>query len=159
MKTRKLFFLLITLISVAVSSQAQVSVNVNVGTPPVWAPAAPVEVRYYYIPDIEVYYDASASRYIYLRNGKWHRSAALPAHYRGYNLRNGRTIYLTDYKGNAPYTYYKTHKVKYKGNGNWKNKGSFKSSPGNGKSKAQGHSGKAKSNGKGHGNGKGNGKK
>lgn len=147
-----------TLIAVTVSSQAQLSVNVNVGTPPVWAPAAPVEVRYYYIPDIEVYYDASASRYIYLRNGKWHRSAALPAKYRGYDLRHGRTIYLTDYKGNAPYTYYKTHKVKYKANGNWKNKGNYKSNSVNRKFKAQGHSGKGNSKSKG-GNGKGNGKK
>ncbi|MFN3755053.1 hypothetical protein [Flavobacterium sp.] len=152
MKTRN-FILLMAVLMVTVSSQAQVSVNVNVGTPPVWAPAAPVEVRYYYIPDIEVYYDVPASRYIYLRNGKWHRSAALPAHYRGYDLRGGRTIYLTDYRGNAPYTLYKTHKVKYKGNGHWKNKGHYKSSPGKAKFKAQGHPGKGNGKG-GHGKGK-----
>lgn len=157
MRTQRLFYLLVTLLAVTVSSQGQVSVNVNVGTPPVWAPAAPVEVRYYYLPDIEVYYDVPARRYIYLRNGSWHRSAALPARYRGYNLRRGQTIYLTDYRGNAPYSYYKTHKVKYKGNGNWKNKGNakFKSSgnSGNGNGNGNGNS-KSKGGGKGKGHGK-----
>ncbi|WP_412463959.1 hypothetical protein [Flavobacterium mekongense] len=120
MKTMKLV-LLTTLLVLAVKTQAQVSVNINVGTPPAWAPNAPVEVHYYYLPDIEVYYDVPARRYIYLRNGRWFRSAALPPHYRGYDLYRGRTIYLTDYRGNRPYSYFKTHKVKYKGNGKWKN--------------------------------------
>ena len=46
MKTVKLF-MLATLLFVAFNTSAQVSVNVNIGTPPVWAPAAPVEVQYY----------------------------------------------------------------------------------------------------------------
>jgi len=117
MKTRKLFFLMLTLIAFTISSKAQVSVNVNLGTPPVWARAAPPEVHYYYLPDIEVYYDVPARRYIYLRNGRWQRSAALPSYYRGYDLYKGRTVYLTDYRGNRPYAYYKTHQIKYKGNG------------------------------------------
>ncbi|MFN3969490.1 hypothetical protein [Flavobacterium sp.] len=151
MRTRKLFFLLITLMAFTVSSQAQVSVNVNLGKPPVWAPAAPVNTKYYYIPDIETYYDVSAQRYIYLRNGRWHRSAALPAHYRGYDLYKGKTVFLTDYRGNRPYAYYKTHKVKYKGNGNWKNKAYNKNAPGKGNGKYKGHPGKGNGNGKGKG--------
>lgn len=145
MKTRKLL-LLVALFLVTVSGQAQVSVNVNIGTPPVWAPAAPVEVHYYYLPDIEVYYDVPARRYIYLRNGRWIRSAALPARYRGYDLYHGQTIYLTDYRGNAPYVYYKTHKVKYKGNHAWRNNGNNGNGNGNGNGKHKG---------KGHGKGKG----
>ena len=150
MKTRNLL-LLLTLLVVTVSVQAQLSVNVNVGTPPVWAPSAPVGVKYYYIPDIETYYNVPAKRYIYLRNGKWHRSAALPAHYRSYNLRTGRTIFLTDYKGKTPYSLYKVHKVKYKGNGKWKNKSNFKSNSANKKFKPQGNVSKAKSKGNGKG--------
>lgn len=146
MKATKLF-LLMTLFIVTVSSQAQVSVNVNIGTPPVWAPAAPVEVQYYYLPDIHVYYDVPARRYIYLRNGGWHRSAALPARYRGYDLYHGRTVYLTDYRGDRPYAYYKSHKVKYKGNGYWKNH------QGKGNNKGYGHPGKGHGKGKGHGRG------
>jgi hypothetical protein len=81
MKTKKLFFLLVTLVAFTLTSKGQVSVNVNLGTPPVWAPKAPVDVHYYYLPDIEVYYDVPARRYIYLRNGRWQRSATLPTYY------------------------------------------------------------------------------
>lgn len=85
-----------------------------------WAPKAPVNVKYYYLPDIQTYYDVPAQRYIYQNNGNWVRTASLPANYRGYDLRNGNTVYLSDYRGNTPYVLFKEHKVKYKGNGKWK---------------------------------------
>lgn len=139
MKNLKII-LLVALFSVANSIYSQVSVNINLGTPPVWAPANAVAVQYYYLPEIGVYYDVPAERYIYMRNGSWLRSAALPAQYRYYDLRHGRTVYLTDYRGNAPYKYYKTHKVKYgKPHGNSKVK--FKGNNGN-------HNGHSKGRGK-----------
>ena len=46
---------------------AQVSVNVNLGTPPVWAPAERVETQYYFLPDIDTYYDVPSARFIYLK--------------------------------------------------------------------------------------------
>ena len=95
------------------TSQAQVSVNVNFGTPPVWAPAERVETQYYYLPEIDSYYDLPAQRFIYLNNGRWIRAEKLPARYTNYNLRGAKVIYLTDYRGNAPYKYHKSHKVKY----------------------------------------------
>ena len=117
MKTIRTILLLIVL-SFS-SSKAQVSVNVNIGPPPVWAPANYVESQYYFLPDIDVYYDVPAARFIYIRNGVWHRSAYLPDRCKNYDLRRGNIVYLTDYRGNAPYTYYKAHKVKYKKRGNY----------------------------------------
>lgn len=92
---------------------AQVSVNVNLGTPPVWAPADRVETQYYYLPEVDAYYDVPASRFIYVNNGSWVRSERLPKRFNGYNLRGGKVVYLTDYRGNSPYVYHKKHKVKY----------------------------------------------
>ncbi len=111
MKTVK--FILLGLLLNSFIMQSQVSVNVNFGTPPVWAPADRVEVQYYYLPEVDVYYDVPAERFIYIRNGRWHRSAALPARYSGYNLRSANVVYITDYRGNAPYKFHKSHKVKY----------------------------------------------
>jgi hypothetical protein len=122
MKTMN-FFMFATLLVMTVSARAQVSVNVNIGKPPVWAPAAPVEVEYYYLPDIQVYYDVPARRYIYFGNGRWCRSASLPSRYRGYDLYHGQTVYLNDYHGRTPYTFYREHKEKYRGNDNWKANG------------------------------------
>lgn len=112
MKTLKLFVIGLLFIT-ATQAQAQVSVNINLGTPPVWAPADRVEVQYYYLPEIDAYYDVPAERFIYISNGGWKRSERLPARYSGYNLRGGRVVYLTDYRGNSPYVYHKNHKVKY----------------------------------------------
>lgn len=112
MKTLKLFVFGLMFIATT-QSQAQVSVNINFGTPPVWAPADRVEVQYYYLPEVDAYYDVPAERFIYISNGGWVRSERLPARYSGYNLRGGRIVYLTDYRGNSPYVYHKKHKVKY----------------------------------------------
>lgn len=141
MKTLK--FILLGLVLTSFTMQSQVSVNVNFGTPPVWAPADRIEVQYYYLPEVDVYYDVPAQRFIYIRNGSWYRSAALPAKYRGYNLRGANIVYLTDYRGNAPYKFHKTHKVKYGKRGNvYVVKDA----------KHKGHPGKG--HGKGHGKGK-----
>jgi len=111
---KKVKLLIVGILFLTISSlQAQVSVNINLGTPPVWAPADRVEVQYYYLPEIDAYYDVPAERFIYISNGGWIRSERLPARYSGYNLRGGKVVYLTDYRGNSPYVYHKSHKVKY----------------------------------------------
>jgi hypothetical protein len=121
MKTIKL--LIITGIFLTASSaKAQVSVNVNigtptvnvnVGTPPVWGPVGNDNVEYYYLPDIEVYYDIRASQYIYFGNGHWIRVGKLPKHCRNYDLYHGYKVVLTDYHGHSPYTHFHSHKKKY----------------------------------------------
>jgi hypothetical protein len=121
MKTLKLFIIGL-LFFAASSTQAQVSVNVNIGTPnvnvnigrpPVWGPVGYDDVDYYYLPDIEVYYDIRASQYIYFGNGNWVRTRQLPNRCRNYNLHNGYKVVLTDYHGNRPYSHFNSHKVKY----------------------------------------------
>jgi hypothetical protein len=61
---------------------------------PAWAPAYYPGVRYYYIPDIETYYDLSTRDFVYLDNGQWLFSRTLPSFYNGYDLYNGYVIAL-----------------------------------------------------------------
>jgi len=111
---KKLFLLIVSMAFFSTQNMnAQVSVSVNFGTPPVWAPADRLEVQYYYLPDIDVYYDVPHQQYIYLYNRTWIRASVLPSRCRNYNLRNGNIVYLTDYRGNSPYMYHKKHKLKY----------------------------------------------
>ena len=112
MKRFKLLALGIILF-IAGSTSAQVSVNVNIGTPPSWGPSGYAETDYYYLPDVEAYYDIRASQFIYYGNGNWVRSRYLPRKYRSYDLYSGYKVVLSDYHGRTPYTYYKKHKVKY----------------------------------------------
>lgn len=93
--------------------QAQVSVSVNFGSPPPWGPAGYTEVRYYYLPDVEAYYDVPSSMFIYYNGVTWVHRTYLPSRYRNYDLYGGYKVVMTDYCGNAPYTHHKEYKKKY----------------------------------------------
>jgi len=108
---KKLGIALILLMSVF--AQAQVSVNVNIGTPPNWGPQGYDNSRYYYLPDIDIYYDVAQSQFIYDNNGRWIRENRLPSRYRQYDLYGGYKVVLNDYRGNAPYTYHSKHRANY----------------------------------------------
>ena len=92
---------------------SQVSVSVNIGVPPPWGPVGYANVGFYYLPDVEAYYDIHASQFIYFHGGKWCRAAYLPGPYRNYDLYNGYKVVLNDYHGSKPYVYFDTHKAKY----------------------------------------------
>jgi len=93
--------------------QSQVSVNVNIGTPPAWGPAGYSEVQYYYLPDMEVYYDVHRSNFIYFSDSRWVRRNYLPARYKNYDLYRGYKVPIQNYSGNYPYYHFKQHKIKY----------------------------------------------
>lgn len=95
------------------SMNGQVSVNVNIGTQPSWGPVGYSSVDYYYLPDIECYYDVRATQFIYFNAGVWIRSGHLPREYRGYDLNRGYKVVLTDYNGPRPYADFRYHRVKY----------------------------------------------
>ena len=113
MKKLKLIIAGLILFASANTMQAQVSVNVNLGRPPAWGPIGYSAVDYYYLPDIQAYYDIRATQFIYFGGGKWIRSRNLPNQYRNYNLYNGYKVVLNDYHGSSPYRNFSNHKVKY----------------------------------------------
>lgn len=121
MKTLKLIATGIILFAAAATSQAQVSINLNIGTPavvvrPAWVPQNHVNVDFYYIPEIQSYYDVSSGLYVYLDNGNWCRTRYVPVRYRNYNLNHARRIELRGYHGSRPYTYYNCHNERYSNN-------------------------------------------
>lgn len=109
---KKLVFALVLFMS-AFFAQAQVSISLNIGTPPSWGPEGNDNSRYYYLPDIDTYYDVTRSQYIYDNNGRWIRESRLPAKYRRYDLYSGYKVVLNDYRGDAPYAYHKKHRENY----------------------------------------------
>ena len=91
----------------------QVSVNVKVGGPPAWGPVGYNAAQYYYLPDVEAYYDIPSAMFIYNERGAWVHRAYLPHRYRNYNLYGGYKVVMDDYHGNTPYTFYGEHKKKF----------------------------------------------
>lgn len=117
MKTLKFIVLAMALL-IAGSMQGQISVNVNFGTPPQWGPVGYSDdgysdVRYYYLPDVEAYYDVQTARFIYYNGSGWIHRTYLPARYRDYDLYNGYKVVMTDYRGNTPYTHHREYRTKY----------------------------------------------
>ena len=135
MKNLKLI-LIGLLFSLSASVNAQVTVNVNLGTQPQWGPVGYTQVRYYYLPDVQAYYDISTKKFIYLDHGNWIHRTYLPSRYSGYDLYGGHKVVLKSYRGNTPFIYYDQHKEKYvkgyKGGGPQKTIGQ---KPGHGNSK------------------------
>lgn len=118
MKTLKFIATGIVLLAATSVTQAQVSINVNIGAAPVvvrptWVPQNHINVDFYYLPEIQAYFDVNASLYVYLNNGNWHRSRYLPVQYRNYDLVHAHRVPLRGYHGSRPYTYFNNHKVKY----------------------------------------------
>jgi hypothetical protein len=138
MKTLKLTIFGIFLL-VANTTQAQVSINVNIGSPPEWGPVGYTEMEYYYLPDIEAYYDVRATQFIYFGGGKWVRSSRLPRQYRNYDLYGGYKVVLNDYHGRSPYSHFDRHRVKYYKGYHGAPQRSYKPKKGNGHYKHDNH--------------------
>jgi hypothetical protein len=97
----------------ASAGQAQFSMSINFGPPPPWGPVGYASVQYYYLPDVEAYYDVHTSMFIYFSGSAWVHRAYLPARYQNYDLYGGYKVVMPDYHGNAPYGHFKEHKMKY----------------------------------------------
>lgn len=89
------------------AAHAQVAVNVQFGHP-TWGPVAPAGAQYYYVPEIDGYYDLQAQDYIVQRGGRWAHYRTLP----GYDPRNFHPV-VVDYRGRQPWDGYQDHHTRY----------------------------------------------
>src|SRR5665648_937912 len=113
MKALKLVALGIVLVF-ASSAQAQISVHLNIGSPPAWGPSGYSDVQYYYLPDVEAYYDVNSSMFIYYEGSSWVHRSYLPSRYRNYDLYGGYKVVMNDYHGKTPYYNHREYKKKIK---------------------------------------------
>lgn len=121
MKTKKLLLLIAlpTVLLLGFSgcdtlSMTSVSAQVRYDNPR-WAPPYYEGVRYYYIPDIEIYFDLSRHEFIYLQDGRWFSSPYLPQFYAGFDLDNCFSIALSInvFKPWMHHQYYISHYPRY----------------------------------------------
>ena len=94
-------------LAVAPAAHAQPQVNINVGTP-AWGPPVPQGTQFYYIPEIDGYYDLYAQQYIVYRNGQWIPVGVID----GRDPRGFHPVVL-DYRGREPWVYVGAHRDRY----------------------------------------------
>jgi len=112
MKGLKLILLSVVMFFAYTTVQAQIQVRFNIGVQPQWAPAE-YQTDYYYLPDVEAYYDVQNSMFIYYEGSSWIRRSYLPVRYRNYDLYHGYKVSMRDYHGNTPYYNHRVYRERY----------------------------------------------
>lgn len=98
----------------AAAQKVQVNINIEL---PAWAPYYEnvSQVRYYYLPDIESYYDVRNREFIFIEDGHWLFTRTLPPAYRWFNL-NTCFVVALDARVAMPWRhfhYYVAHYPRY----------------------------------------------
>lgn len=94
-------------------ANAQVRVSINLGSQPVWGPTGYDQANYYYLPDIDCYYDVNRSQFIYNRGNRWVFANQLPPQYHNFDLYSGYKVVVNEPK---PYLHAYVYRAKYRNN-------------------------------------------
>ena len=86
---RKLFFaaaIICGCLSIkSADAQVRIHLGINISNQPDWGPVGYEHAEYYYMPDIDAYYDVPAHQYVYYENNAWIRGGALPPRYANFD--------------------------------------------------------------------------
>jgi hypothetical protein len=108
---RNLFVLIMSLFLLSIlNAQVSVNLNYNLDKQPAWGPTGYDYVEYYYMPDIETYYNVPQQRYYYYNNGRWVNSSNLPSRFQSYNIYNSYKVVVNKPK---PWRNHKTYREQY----------------------------------------------
>jgi hypothetical protein len=133
------------------TAQIRINANINIGSQPLWGPVGYDYVDYYYLPDVDVYYNVPQRRFIYLDGGRWIFAASLPTRFGNINLYSVPKVVINEPR---PYLRADVYRVKYKG---WKGPKQIVIRDSD-DDRYRNHPGRAVGHSKGNGNGKGKGK-
>jgi hypothetical protein len=100
----------------AADAQVRVSLNVNVGSQPQWGPSGYDHVDYYYMPDLDVYYNVPSRTYTYLQGNHWVTVNAVPSQYRNYDFYKGYKVVVNEQNPWKHNDNYRTRYASYRGN-------------------------------------------
>ncbi|HOA37734.1 MAG TPA: hypothetical protein PLQ32_13660 [Flavihumibacter sp.] len=100
-------------------SQVRVGVQVNLGAQPMWGPAGYDYAEYYYLPDIDVYYNIPRQQFVYFDRGRWCYAASLPHRFRHFDLFSGYKVVINEPNPYMRGDYYRNYYGSYRG---WNNR-------------------------------------
>jgi hypothetical protein len=98
-------------------AEAQVSIRLglNIGSQPDWGPVGYDHASYYYMPDVDAYYDVPNHQYIYLQNNIWIRGGSLPGRY-NFDPYNSYKVVINEPTPWRRAAVYRTRYARYQGN-------------------------------------------
>ena len=104
-----------TVTAALTTANAQVNVNCNIGRQPMWGPTGYDNADYYYMPDIDAYYNVNDAQFIYQDGGNWAYGASLPYAYRNYDLYGGYKVVINGSQPWLRHSYYRNNYYSYRG--------------------------------------------
>ena len=102
----------------AADAQVRFSLNINVGSQPEWGPSGYEHVDYYYLPDLDMYYNVPNRTYTYLQGNHWVTVNSVPSQYRNYDFYKGYKVVVNEPNPWTRNVTYKTRYASYRGNRN-----------------------------------------
>ncbi|MEO7530376.1 MAG: hypothetical protein ABIS69_03160 [Sediminibacterium sp.] len=90
-------------------AQVRIGVNINIGRPS-WGLPGNYEGDYYYMPEIDTYYDIPHRQFIYFEGNDWVFASELPYAYRGYDLNRGYKVMVNEPR---PYLHGNVYRTRY----------------------------------------------
>ncbi|SEO43246.1 hypothetical protein SAMN05192574_10873 [Mucilaginibacter gossypiicola] len=106
--------ILVSSLTVKIAS-AQISLNINIGSQPAWGPVGYDHVDYYYLPDIDSYYDINAHQYVYFDNNVWVHGAMLPPRFGNYDVYRSYKVVVNERNPWVRNDVYKRKYASYRG--------------------------------------------
>lgn len=97
------------------TAESQVSFSINIGRQPVWGPVGYNHVDYYYLPDLDVYYDVPRGLFVYYDDGRWNFAPSLPGRFGNYDLYNSYKVVINERNPWMREDYYRDHFRAYRG--------------------------------------------
>ncbi len=91
-------------------AQVKLDLSINIGNQPVWGPAGYDHAEYYYLPDLDAYYDVPRHRYIYWENGRRIFAPVLPSRFHNPDLYGSYKVVINEPKA---YLHHDQHVVQY----------------------------------------------
>ncbi|MDR1380569.1 MAG: hypothetical protein LBJ47_03715 [Tannerella sp.] len=91
--------------------EAQVHVSINIDIQPAWGPSGYNYAEYYYVPELNVYYDVINRLFHYRDGRRWISSPYLPALYAHYDFYSLYKVVLNDIR--QPWKYNRRHRKIY----------------------------------------------
>ncbi len=107
---RLLVFVAAVLLSSTLNAQLSISLGFNIDRQPAWGPTGYDHVEFYYIPDIDVYYNVPQQRYYYQQRGRWISGSRLPYRYRDFDLYHSYKVVVNE---REPYRNDRMYREKY----------------------------------------------
>lgn len=95
------------------TSFAQGKLNVNIAIQPIWGPVGYDHVEYYYLPEIQTYYNVPLHQFTYQMGNHWMTTSTLPSRYKNFNLYNTRKVVINEPK---PFMHHNEYLKRYKSN-------------------------------------------